>query len=140
MSLTHRNLIALIAAFHHIEYGSNPITEPQPSDEVSLVTLPLFHVFGFLALVRAVAVNETLVFMERFDFETMLKTVGMYKVTSLPVSPPIIVALIKSELTKSYDLRSLQYLSCGGAPLGKEVTDKFKEKFPSVEILQVGGE
>ncbi|KAH9776685.1 4-coumarate--CoA ligase-like 9 [Citrus sinensis] len=133
--LTHRNIISLVASFHHVEYGANP-AEPQPSGEVSLITLPLFHVFGFLALVRVVAVSETAVFMERFDFETMLKTVDKYKLTSMPVSPPLVVALTKSELTKKYDLSSLQYLSCGGAPLGKEVTDKFKEKFPSVEIIQ----
>lgn len=135
--LTHRNIISLVASFHHVEYGANPTEQPQPSGEVSLITLPLFHVFGFLALVRVVAVSETAVFMERFDFETMLKTVDKYKLTSMPVSPPLVVALTKSELTKKYDLSSLQYLSCGGAPLGKEVTDKFKEKFPSVEIIQV---
>ncbi|KAL5748295.1 hypothetical protein ACOSP7_025327 [Xanthoceras sorbifolium] len=133
--LTHRNLIALIAGLYHLKTESSPNEPPEPHP-VSLITVPLFHVFGFIILVQAVSLGETLVFMEMFDFETMLKSVEKYRVVSMPVSPPLIVAFVKSELTKKYDLSSLQMLGCGGAPLGKDVADKFKEKFPDVEITQ----
>ena len=76
-------------------------------------------------------------FMQRFDFEGMLKAVERYGITYMPVSPPLVVALAKSELVKKYDLSSLRYLGCGGAPLGKEVADDFRGKFPNVEIGQV---
>lgn len=134
--LTHRNLIAVIATLFHFESETNQ-TVQQPSHPIWLSTLPLFHIFGFLIISTAVALSETVVFMERFDFATMLKAVEKYKVNKIPVSPPIIVALVKSELTKTYDLTSLRILRCGGSPLGKEVAEKFKEKFPHVEILQV---
>ncbi|KAL5814992.1 hypothetical protein ACOSQ3_025791 [Xanthoceras sorbifolium] len=133
--LTHRNLIALIAGLYHLKTESSPNEPPEPHP-VSLITVPLFHVFGFIILVQAVSLGETLIFMEMFDFETMLKSVEKYRVVSMPVSPPLIVAFVKSELTKKYDLSSLQMLGCGGAPLGKDVADKFKEKFPDVEITQ----
>ncbi|KAL5748299.1 hypothetical protein ACOSQ2_025596 [Xanthoceras sorbifolium] len=133
--LTHRNLIALIGGLYHLKTESSPNEPPEPH-AVSIITVPLFHVFGFFMLVRAVSLGETLVLMERFDFETMLKSVEKYRVTYMPVSPPLIVAFVNSELTKKYDLNSLQMLGCGGAPLGKEVADKFKEKFPNVEIAQ----
>ncbi|KAJ0048242.1 hypothetical protein Pint_15660 [Pistacia integerrima] len=133
--LTHRNLIALISGHYHLKPEVNP-DEPPPPHPVSLFTLPLFHVFGFFMLLRALTLGETLVLMERFDFETMLKVVEKYKVTYMPVSPPLIVAFVKSELTKKYDLSSLLVLGCGGAPLGKELAEKFKEKFPNVEIFQ----
>ncbi|KAF2302632.1 hypothetical protein GH714_000487 [Hevea brasiliensis] len=87
-------------------------------------------------LLTAAALGETVVLMERFDFEGMLRVVEKYKVNYMPVSPPLIVAFVKSELTKKYDLSSLLLLGCGGAPLGKEVADRFKEKFPQVEIVQ----
>lgn len=45
---------------------------------------------------------------------------------------------MNSELINRYDLSSLLMLACGGAPLGKDVADKFKEKFPHVDIIQVG--
>lgn len=80
---------------------------------------------------------ETLVLMGRFDFEKMLEAVERYKVTYMPVSPPLVVALEKSELTQKYDLSSLEYLGCGGAPLGKEVAQRCKARFPNVEIGQV---
>lgn len=112
----------------------SPENEPDP---VSLFTLPLFHVFGFVMLIRAISMGETLVLMQRFDFEGMLKAVERYKITYMPVSPPHIVALAKSELVKKYDLSSLTLLGCGGAPLGKEVAENFNARFPDVEIVQV---
>lgn len=65
--LTHRNLIALIGGFYHLRHlMDSPENEPDP---VSLFTLPLFHVFGFFMLIRAISMGETLVLMQRFDFE-----------------------------------------------------------------------
>lgn len=130
--LTHRNLIALIAGFYHLRRQEEE-NSPHP---VSLFTLPLFHVFGFVMLVRAICIGETLVLMERFDFEGMLKAVEAYRVTYMPVSPPLVVGMVKSELVGKYDLSSLQLLGSGGGPLGKEVLEKFEAKFPNVEIVQ----
>lgn len=83
--------------------------------------------------------GETLVLMERFDFEAMLRAVEKYGVTYMPVSPPLVVALANSELAQKYDLSSLRLLGSGGAPLAKEVAEKFIAKFPNVEIVQVRG-
>ncbi|XP_034673540.1 4-coumarate--CoA ligase-like 9 [Vitis riparia] len=130
--LTHRNLITLIAGFHHNRLEKEE-DAPRP---VSLFTLPLFHVFGFFMLVRAVSLAETLVLMERFDFENMLKAVEKYRITYMPVSPPLVVALAKSELVGKYDLSSLQLLGSGGAPLGKEVSERFSARFPNVQMVQ----
>ncbi|OWM65479.1 hypothetical protein CDL15_Pgr009069 [Punica granatum] len=139
--LTHRNLIALLAGLYHLRTlpGQGQSEQPLPDEEphpVSFFTLPLFHVFGFFMLIRAFAFGETLVLMEKFDFTGMLKAIEKYRVTYMPVSPPLIVALVKSEATAKYDLSSLTMLGCGGAPLGKEVADQFKKKFPNVEIVQ----
>ncbi|KAI6682741.1 hypothetical protein NL676_028654 [Syzygium grande] len=130
--LTHRNLIALLAGFYHLRL-LRAEHEPHP---VSLFVLPLFHVFGFFMLIKAFALGETAVLMERFDFVEMLRAIEKYRVTKMPVSPPLIVAFVKSEIAGKYDLSSLQVLGSGGAPLGKEVADGFRERFPHVEIVQ----
>ncbi|KAL9674267.1 hypothetical protein QQ045_030537 [Rhodiola kirilowii] len=130
--ITHRNLIALVAGYYHIR----PQREPDAPQPVLLVTTPMFHVFGFSMLLRSLALGDTLVFIERFSFEDMLKTVEKYRVTYIPVSPPLVVAMAKSELTGKYDLSSLEGLGCGGAPLGKDVAEKFRARFPNVEITQ----
>ncbi|CAK9139421.1 unnamed protein product [Ilex paraguariensis] len=131
VELTHRNLIAVIAGLFH-----NRNEDEQDLHPVSLFTLPLFHVFGFFMIIRAAALGETCVLLERFDFENMLKAVEKYKVTYMPVSPPLVVAMAKSDLVGKYDLSSLQLLGCGGAPLGKEVSERFTARFPHVEIVQ----
>lgn len=88
-------------------------------------------------LIRAFALGETLVLMERFDFVKMLEAVEKYKVTYMPVSPPLVVAMCKSDLVANYDLSSLQLLGCGGAALGKEISERFTARFSNVEIVQV---
>ncbi|KAG6753191.1 hypothetical protein POTOM_043238 [Populus tomentosa] len=129
VSLTHRNVIASIAAFQM----SSAELEPHA---VSLHTLPLFHVFGFFFLINEFRWGKTLVLTERFDFEQVLKVVERYRVSDMPVSPTIILKLLKSDLTNKYDLSSLRRFTCGGAPLSKEVAEKFKRKFPQAEIMQ----
>ncbi|KAL8478571.1 hypothetical protein ACS0TY_030454 [Phlomoides rotata] len=132
--LTHRNLIAMITGLYHNKQAAdenNVYIKP-----VSLFTLPLFHVFGFFMLIRAAALGESVVLMPRFDFVDMLEDVKRHRVTYIPVTPPLVVAMAKSDLVAKYDLSSLQVLGCGGAPLGKEVSERFREKFPHVEISQ----
>ncbi|KAH6794686.1 AMP-dependent synthetase and ligase family protein [Perilla frutescens var. hirtella] len=138
--LTHRNLIALTAGMYHNKLAEveKLINGENGADfhPVSIFTLPLFHVYGFFMLIRAAALGESVVLMEKFDFVRMLEAVERYKVTYMPVTPPLVVAMAKSDLVKKYDLSSLQLLGCGGAPLGKEISERFRENFPHVEILQ----
>ncbi|XP_071733938.1 4-coumarate--CoA ligase-like 9 [Rutidosis leptorrhynchoides] len=134
VELTHRNFISITSFSFHQRFQKDenaPAVHP-----VSLFPLPLFHVFGFFMLIRAICLGETLVLMERFDFENMLKAVEKYKVTYMPVSPPLVVAMAKSELVLKYDLSSLSLIGCGGAPLGKEVAKSFAARFPDVDIVQ----
>ncbi|OMO71754.1 AMP-dependent synthetase/ligase [Corchorus olitorius] len=133
--LTHRNLIALMAEIHcHNLADAKEKGEPQRS--VTFITVPLFHVFGFFMLLGAVLGADTVVFLERFEFEDMLRAVEKYKITGMPVSPPLVLAFVKSNLTKKHDLSSLDTLGSGGAPLGKDLALQFKEKFPNVLLVQ----
>ena len=64
-------------------------------------------------LIRSFALGDTPVLMERFDFEHMLKAVKRFKVTYMPVSPPLVVAMAKSEVVMRYDLSSLRWCAVG---------------------------
>lgn len=68
----------------------------------------------------------------------MLSAIGKYRVTYLPLVPPILVALVNgaAEIKAKYDLSSLRSALSGGAPLSKEVIEGFMEKFPTVSISQ----
>uniref|UniRef100_A0A0D9V948 4-coumarate--CoA ligase n=1 Tax=Leersia perrieri TaxID=77586 RepID=A0A0D9V948_9ORYZ len=140
VAITHRNLIALIAlhaenrekvAREAVEAGEEP-----PPAAVTLVPIPLFHVFGFMMVLRSVSMGETAVLMERFDFLAALRAIERYRVTLLPAAPPLLVAMVKSEEARRRDLSSLLVIGIGGAPLGREVAEQFAAVFPDVEIVQ----
>lgn len=139
--LTHRNLIAVLSGYYHAKISEDEKARKEEDyvfvHPVSFFTLPLFHVFGFFMLLRAAALGESVVVMRKFDFVKMLEAVERYKVTYIPVAPPIVSAMTKSDLVDKYDLSSLKILASGGAPLGKEVVDRFRAKFPNVEIIEV---
>jgi acyl-CoA synthetase (AMP-forming)/AMP-acid ligase II len=141
VAITHRNLIALICAHaenrEKVAAEATEAGEDPPPPVVTLLPLPLFHVFGFMMVLRSVSMGETAVLMERFDFGAALRAIEQYRVTLLPAAPPLLVAMLKSEEARRRDLSSLLVIGVGGAPLGREVAERFAAVFPSVQIVQV---
>ncbi|CAL4953194.1 unnamed protein product [Urochloa decumbens] len=140
VAITHRNLIALICTHkanrEKVEKEAAEAGEEPPPPTVALLPLPLFHVFGFMMMLRSVAMGETAVLMERFDFGAVLRAIERYRVTLLPAAPPVLVAMIKSEEARRRDLSSLLVIGIGGAPLGREVAERFAAIFPDIELVQ----
>ncbi|KAJ1690883.1 hypothetical protein LUZ63_015038 [Rhynchospora breviuscula] len=138
--VTHRNFIACIADQHMRRVTrlaeAAAAGEPTPPQTVALFTIPLFHVFGFFMLFRAIALGETTVLMERFEFGAMLRAIEKHKVTFVPAAPPLIVGLVKSPDVSWFDLSSLKTMAVGGAPLGQELAEQFVARFPNVELVQ----
>jgi non-ribosomal peptide synthetase component E (peptide arylation enzyme) len=141
VAISHRNLIATICSHRanreKVEKEAAEAGEEPPPPTVTLLPLPLFHVFGFMMLLRSVAMGETAVLMERFDFGAALRAIERYRVTLLPAAPPVLVAMIKSEEARRRDLSSLLVIGIGGAPLGREVAERFAAIFPGIELVQV---
>ncbi|KAK2652863.1 hypothetical protein Ddye_012719 [Dipteronia dyeriana] len=129
VQLTHRNLIAVMTA----SSGADKYCHKQL---VSLATRSLAGVFGFTVMMKVILQEETLVLLPTTELETLLEAVDKYKANYMPVSPSEIVALLKSDWTNKYDLSSLMFLACGGAPLSEDVAVKFRDKFPTVQILR----
>lgn len=68
--------------------------------------------------------------MKKFDFVQMLEAVQKFKITSLTMVPPIVVALAKSPLTKKYDLSSVVEMGSGAAPLSGDVIREAEALWP----------
>lgn len=128
--LTHRNLIAIVAEY----FAVRPLWTSQAR---LLYTVRYFHIFGLFYCLKSVALSETVVLMPKFDFKNMLRAVEEFRVTNIAVAPPVVVAMLKGDVTDGYDLSSLEAVGSGGAPLGKDVIKAFKDKFPSVCLFQV---
>ncbi|XP_010459732.1 PREDICTED: 4-coumarate--CoA ligase-like 4 [Camelina sativa] len=127
---SHGNLTAHVARH---------LSDKSKRDEIFLCTVPMTHTFGLLGYVmRTVALGMTVVVLRRFELHDMLDAVDKYKATTLVMAPPVLVAMINgADMIKvKYDLTSLRTVRCGGAPLSKEVTVGFLEKYPSVDIHQ----
>ncbi|KAA8530126.1 hypothetical protein F0562_004835 [Nyssa sinensis] len=127
--LTHRNLIAVVASCYAQRQERTRRT-------VLLYTTPFFHAYGFFFSVKSVALSETGVVMERFDLRKMLRAVEEYRVTHVALTPPVVVAMTKGDLADGYDLTSLEEVSCGGAPLGRDLIAAFTAKFPPAVVMQ----
>ncbi|XVE56253.1 hypothetical protein DITRI_Ditri03aG0223600 [Diplodiscus trichospermus] len=129
---SHRNLMVLLQLFASM-------VNPDDGEQTYICPVPMFHIYGFGAFaIGKLTEGSKVVILSKFDLKEMLSAVEKYRVTCLPVVPPILQELVKGadQIRKKYDLSSLQYILCGGAPLSKEVINRFLEKFPTVDIRQ----
>jgi 4-coumarate--CoA ligase len=86
----------------------------------------------------AVRTKTPVYIMKQFVYPDFLTNIQKYKITDLQVAPPILIMLSKRPETAKYDLSSVKGMSCGGAPLGKELQNEVARRF-NVEIKQGWG-
>ncbi len=112
--LTHANLISnMVLACEMNEF--------KPDDRMVGV-LPFFHIYGMVLILNlAIYRGVTLVTMPRFDLQQFLEIVQNYKITSLNLVPPLILALAKQPIVDDYDLSSVRIIGSGAAPLGADL-------------------
>jgi acyl-CoA synthetase (AMP-forming)/AMP-acid ligase II len=115
--LTHANLVANVVQLDSVFESRD--------DVVSLAFLPLFHIFGFtVVLLGGLVAGRTIVTVPRFEPESFLGTIARHRVTELFVVPPIMQFLAAHPLVDAYDLKSIEFIGCGAAPMGCELADK----------------
>ncbi|KAG2321103.1 hypothetical protein Bca52824_014316 [Brassica carinata] len=126
---SHKNLTAYVARM---------LTETSMHGTL-ICTVPMFHTYGLLTFAMAtVALGSTVVILRRFELNDMMAAVEKHRATTLLLAPPVLVAMVNEadSIKAKYDLSSLKTVRCGGAPLSKEATEGFLEKYPTVHILQ----
>lgn len=110
------------------------------SDDVALVTLPLFHSFGQTVLMNTGFYHRsTLIMLPRFDATEALRLMQQEKVTVFAGVPTMYWGLLACEDADQFDLAAiagnLRIAVSGGAALPVEVLNSFRERF-NVEILE----
>ncbi|XP_051119135.1 4-coumarate--CoA ligase 2-like [Andrographis paniculata] len=131
--LTHKGLVTTVS--QQVD-GENPNMYLDSSD-VILSVLPLFHIFGLNSvLLCGLRAGAAIVLMQKFEISTFLEVIQKYKITFLPLVPPIALAIVKSPLVDKYDLSSVRLVMSGAAPLGKELEDAIRAKLPNAIIGQ----
>ncbi|AES86324.1 putative acid--thiol ligase [Medicago truncatula] len=131
--LTHKGLVTSIA--QQVD-GENPNLYYH-SEDVILCVLPMFHIYSLNSvLLCGLRAKASILLMPKFDINAFFGLVTKYKVTIAPVVPPIVLAIAKSPELDKYDLSSIRVLKSGGAPLGKELEDTVRAKFPKAKLGQ----
>ncbi|MEX1025552.1 MAG: long-chain fatty acid--CoA ligase [Planctomycetota bacterium] len=129
--LTHRNLSA------NVQQISAWFVGLQPGEEVLLVALPLFHVFGMtVGMNWAVECGATMALVANpRDAKGLAKTIEKRGVTIFPAVPAMFNALNQLEGIEGMDLRSVKYCFSGSAPIADEVLTRF-EALTGARILE----
>jgi long-chain acyl-CoA synthetase len=124
--LSHRALLANLEQCARIE------PPPMRSDDVVLLVLPLFHIYGLNAGLGMVArTGATAVLVERFDPRGSLELIRHERVTNIPGAPPMYIAW--AELAGGKDLvdvadalREVRLLASGASPLPPAVLESVR--------------
>ena len=105
-------------------------------DDVVLVVLPLFHVFGLSSQLNVCArFAATMSLLPRFDPVKVLEVIQRDRVTVFEGVPTMYVSLLNYPAVDQYDLSSLRVGISGGAAMAAEVLDEFERKF-GIVILE----
>lgn len=70
----------------------------------------------------------------------MMRGIEEFKVTHMALAPPTVVWMARDDNNMDgYDLSSLEVVGCGGAALQRTVIERFKKRFPRVQLAQAYG-
>lgn len=109
----------------------NP-ADPTAEREVTLLSVPIYHVAGATAIMSSIWGGRTLAILPQFDPEAWLETVQRERVTHSFVVPTMLKRIMEHPRFESYDLSSLKLITYGAAPMPYEVVRK------AVEVFQCG--
>jgi long-chain acyl-CoA synthetase len=111
-------------------------TDEEPT-RVSLLPLPLSHVYGLTVSVMSLHATEpvTSVLMRWFDPAGWLSLAAQHRVDISALVPSMIQMLLAQPI-EDYDLSALRRVASGGAPLAPEVAEEFTKRLPGVEITE----
>jgi long-chain acyl-CoA synthetase len=105
-------------------------------DDVVLVALPLFHVFGMCSELNVcVRFAATMSLMPRFEPAKVLEVIQRDRVTIFEGVPTMYISLLNHPGVDQYDLSSLRIGISGGAAIAAEVLDAFERRF-GIVILE----
>jgi long-chain acyl-CoA synthetase len=129
--LTHRNLVANAM---HLQ-----LCRPFGPETCWLVTAPLFHLAGSIAVLSTVWNAGRHVVLAAFDPAAVLDLIERERVTATLVVPSMLAAMNEEQLARPRDVSSLELISFGGAPSATETLRRAHQAFPGARLLHIYG-
>ncbi|MDP9237455.1 MAG: long-chain-fatty-acid--CoA ligase [Chloroflexota bacterium] len=103
--------------------------DPDTPAEVTLLSVPIFHVAGFTPITSSVWGGRTLVVLPQFDPKLWLEAVQKERVTHSFVVPTMLKRIMEHPDFPKYDLSSLKLITYGAAPMPYEVVSRAVDVF-----------
>ena len=128
--LTHHNIVV---NFHQFISAAR-VTE----QDVFLVFLPLYHIYGVALLGQATFCGATLVLMERFVPDDAFSLIARRGVTILPVAPPVLLAFAAMPGLSRDLFPKVRHILCAAAPMAVGPAAKVAET-TGIPVLQAYG-
>tara|TARA_R110002003_G_scaffold129_3_gene12082 strand:- start:532 stop:1857 length:1326 start_codon:yes stop_codon:yes gene_type:complete len=140
MMITHRNgyhsaMQTLITAVQSARFaGVEPLSPPGRT----LGVIPMYHSYGMILwILRVNLMQNTNILLPKWDIELALKSIQKYKITHLPLVPPLVRQLAQSDLTDKYDLSSVIGAGSGAAYLPPDVAYQLAKKLPQGAAMPI---
>ncbi|KAF2624303.1 4-coumarate-CoA ligase-like protein [Macroventuria anomochaeta] len=112
--------------------------EPFATPIVTLGVIPMYHSYGMILWnLRVNLLRNTTILLPKWDLELALQSIQKYKVTALPLVPPLIRQLAQSPLTEKYDLSSVLGAVSGAAYLPPDVAYQLAQKLPQGKDMPI---
>ncbi|KAJ0264625.1 4-coumarate--CoA ligase 4 [Hirschfeldia incana] len=109
-------------------------------DDVIICFLPMFHTYTHNSLMlSAMRAGAAFLILPRFELNTVMEMIQKYKVTVVPMAPPVVLAFVNSQEMDRYDLSSVRMMFSGSGALTKELEDAVRLKFSSAIFGQSYG-
>ncbi|KAF2854723.1 4-coumarate-CoA ligase-like protein [Plenodomus tracheiphilus IPT5] len=123
----HSGIQTLITAVQAARFaGVEPLTPA-----TTLGVIPMYHSYGMILYILRVNLSKnTMIMLPKWDLELALKSIEKYKITVLPLVPPLVRQLAQSPLTEKYDLSSVMGAVSGAAYLPPDVAYRLAKKLP----------
>jgi fatty-acyl-CoA synthase len=104
-------------------------------EDVTVLTVPMFNIFGLGALIAALAAGSTVVTVEKFDTVRTLQLVEERRATVLHGVPTMFVMQLRSGKVDEFDLSSLRTGIVAGAPVVDKLAREIRERLvPDIEV------
>ncbi len=120
--LSHKALTA------YVVNTQNPV-DPTAKQDVTLVSVPLFHVAGATTMLGSIWAGRKLAILPAFDPSGWLQIVEKEKVSHAFVVPTMLKRIMEVDDFAKYDISSLQLITYGAAPMPFEVVRKAIDTF-----------
>ncbi|KAF7514425.1 hypothetical protein GJ744_000195 [Endocarpon pusillum] len=135
--ISHRNVIANTL---QVSTYDKPARDSIRKDyqDVALGPLPQSHIYALVVICHCSTYRgDQVVVLPKYDIQQYLNSIATYKVNSLYLVPPIIIAMAKNRpILDRFNLSSVRTIFTGAAPLGAEVAHLLQKQYPKWVIRQ----